>query len=1232
MMNSKTGRLQLNDEQRAAAFYSGNAVVAAGAGSGKTMVLASRFAWLLTEKGYKVNEILTLTFTNKAAAQMYRRIHSLLTEIAENETGLAASRARQALDDFIHARIQTLDSYSASLVRLCAPRYGISPDYAIDQGRCYEIALEESLPFLIACRGHPAVEKLYQDYSPKDIARRIFTKVLFNYCHIDKERDFFSDVKKQFDIICAEWETQRNELTFALKEIEDGILEDPDMFPAIVPIMEKVKKKKIVIPERADLRNFFDQLLDTPVESFIDKAESHPLQQIIPEVLYSIAAVCAVSLVGGKRKGGNPIKDKVKEIRACFSGFSSMALFCLQAGFVLSLASLFTKLQRRYLDKKRGEGVLSFKDVADLAITILLEQEDIRRNEKESFKAIMIDEFQDNNGLQKDLLFLLAEKPDLMNKSVPPPEDLCADKLFFVGDEKQSVYLFRGADVSVFRKLKDELKSCDLPLKINYRSSPRLIGAFNAVFGGCNFDPKGKTTLNVMPSVFAPSSPDLPLYEAVYTPLQSGKEIPGKMSVFILDRNEESAAGEDGALLPADENEARFTAEKIQSLLNEKTETGGQKYKPEDIAILFRAHTPQYHFEKHLRQLGIPYSCEDVGNFFYGGLVNDIMSVLRLSAYPLDSASYAEMLRSPFAGLSMPGLGICLSLYKEADKPEPFTDEPLQYLDEEDQNKYRQGQRIYASIYSKAAGGSISDLVSELWYKEGYRFETAWNPQVSVYRELYDYLFHLAVIADSENQGLAAFTDSMRDLKVSGERLSEINIPLERPGAVHLMTIHKSKGLEFPVVFLCCCGKRSVSNSRGGAHLSDEAGVVFIPPLPDSCASISGIKNNFFWTRSVAEEKRKRTAELRRLLYVGMTRAEKELYITGNLKVKNSEKTDNFSLNIKNFIEDKYGNNDNPIPCDSILDNDTFFGLLLPAIVPHITAEGPAEDHNFFSLDPIPVYTEDYVSKWEAKSPGLPNNQEGLSAFIEKTSPFYQNAKVILTPVIRGNHLTPVSLRTTEDSEPDGFPSSAVSSNREFSGEKADDIFNKVDSALSRFRENDDDYGGKFNSGSFGTIAHICVESLLKGEEPIIPYDIAGFLTPQEAECFLSAGNELAVRFLRSPLGKIAQKASFCKNEFPFRSLIKNGSGNEVFISGTVDLLFENSAAVHVVDFKTDGMELPQEHAAQMACYYRAANDLFAIPANKECRVWLYYLRTGHAMEMTQKAKMFDLEQRAFSR
>jgi ATP-dependent helicase/nuclease subunit A len=293
--------------------------------------------------------------------------------------------------------------------------------------------------------------------------------------------------------------------------------------------------------------------------------------------------------------------------------------------------------------------------------------------------------------------------------------------------------------------------------------------------------------------------------------------------------------------------------------------------------------------------LGIPYTNEDLGSFFFGGPVNDIMSVLRLVAYPLDKVAYAEMLRSPFAGLSLPGLSACLSAHDQCQQPfsdmQSFSDEPLS-LAEADRFKYLQGQKIYRLICDKARRESVSSLVSELWYGQGYRYETEWNPEVLVYRELYDYLFHLAAKADAQNMGLASFTDYIQALRNLEEKLEGLEIPLERPSAVQLLTIHKSKGLEFPVVFLCCCGYKSRGERSGAVYDSGDAGISVAPPPPPGLAAISGkkIKNNFFWERSRAESEQKRTAELRRLLYVGMTRAENELYLSGCLKLGKNDK------------------------------------------------------------------------------------------------------------------------------------------------------------------------------------------------------------------------------------------------------------------------------------------------------------------------------------------------------
>ncbi|MCL1993679.1 MAG: UvrD-helicase domain-containing protein [Spirochaetes bacterium] len=1249
--------MKLNDEQQAAAFCCGNAVVAAGAGSGKTMVLANRFAWLITEKKLKVSEILTLTFTKKAAAQMYRRIHSLLSEIAsvnKGGSGAAAAGARQALakqalDDFIHARIQTLDSYSTAIVKQGASRYGLSPHFNIDQERCEELAKEVSLPFLIEKRRHPAIERLYYGKKSVPAIHEFFTKILFEHSCIYKEHDLTLDVKKQLDTACGEWKCQCEYLVRTLSEIESAISADAELLPDLASLLGEYKNSKNNVPAcptAVEIRRYFDFLLEINDDDCIERAESHPLQKAIASFLEFLSAIRKLDLNYGKRDD-NPVKEKIKQLRDVFGSFSSLAVFCMQAGFTISIMSLIQKLSLLYLEKKRAEKVLTFSDVAQLARTILLEHADIRQAEKESFKAIMIDEFQDNNELQKETLFLLAEKLHIMTAGIPCAADLCDGKLFFVGDEKQSIYLFRGADVSVFKKLKTELNSDSLPLKTNYRSAPGLIAAFNAIFGGGGYDPYGKQQRK-NPAVFALGE-RLPLYEAAYTPLEAAPAAEADtpdaagsaaLSLCIFDKKTDT----DMDSAAAYENEARFVAMRILQLLEEKTESGQPKYQPGDIALLFRAKSSQVFFEKHLRLLGIPYASEDLGDFFYGGLVNDIMSVLRLCAYPQDISAYAQMLRSPFAGLSLSGLADCLSVFKNAqaanspgaNPPSPFDDAPLSMLAQDDREKYKNGQKIYNLIKTKAAAENISSLVSELWYNLGYRYETEWNRQVAVYRQLFDYLFHLALAADTKGQGLAAFTDFIADLRISGKRLDDMEIPLERAGAVHLLTVHKSKGLEYPVVFLCSCGRRGHNNVAADVSFSKDAGLVFNLPTPISCSSIPDIKGNFFWENIKEEEKRKKTAELRRLLYVGMTRAEKKLYLTGCLDIGAGKDDGNdFSQCVKKYVDTKKarvakqkagGEND---VYDHIIDDDTFFGLCLPAVAAYIGLDA------FFNIEAIPSYMDGHTygdsSEYEKKrqerdslsdfAGGIFNDQNALSVFFKNSRPFYENAQVLETPVLRETHFTPTSPHHAQHDEFADASNEGLSNDSKFSGEASFDIFEKIDSLLARFNAQDGGRKTKFNSGSFGTIAHICVQAILDKEEPQIPHGISGYLSPGETEVFLEAGKALAARFVRCPLGIAARDAHLRESEFPFRSIVNPPDGEEYFISGTIDLLFEYEDSIHVVDFKTDSYENPSEHFVQMASYYRAAKDLFARPLGKNCRAWLYYLRSGHAVEVTEKVK-----------
>ena len=370
---------RLNAGQEAAVYCERNAVVAAGAGSGKTSVLASRFAWLLADRGLRVDQILTLTFTKKAAAEMYQRIYSALGDIAASDQGIRGRRAREGVRDFVRARIQTLDSYSVSIVKQAASRYGIRPDFSNDEERCRSIAEEISLPFFIARRSHPAIEKLYAGKSPRSIARDVFADALFKYGVIDGSRSFSGDIQKQFDIVCAQWRRLSAAITATLGELGALLAADGGeaLLPDAPPLLAAFASGAVVFPGEGEIRACFDSLLAVRGPGCVAAAESHPVRAAALKSLEFMGALAGINLSRGKRKD-NPAKEIIRKLReTVFGPFSSLVVFCMQAGFVLSLSFLLDELQEQYLDRKRAEGVLTFADAASLARTILREHPDI---------------------------------------------------------------------------------------------------------------------------------------------------------------------------------------------------------------------------------------------------------------------------------------------------------------------------------------------------------------------------------------------------------------------------------------------------------------------------------------------------------------------------------------------------------------------------------------------------------------------------------------------------------------------------------------------------------------------------------------------------------------------------------------------------------------------------------------------------------------------------------------
>jgi ATP-dependent helicase/nuclease subunit A len=1238
-IGNKASGHEPTDEQRAVITTDGTAVVAAGAGSGKTTVLAHRFVRLVLEKGAPVDAILTLTFTNKATNEMRRRIYAFLVarrEAArEGGEGGGAERALldTAIEDFYKARIETLDAYCASIVRAASARYGLSPDFSEDREKSDAIIEEESLPFVITYRNHPAIAELYRENTPGMIARA-FARTVSECCFLGAPVDFVADFHRA-----------------ARKVAEDG----DALAAGIQQVLRALAERQAALA--GEIRKKGCAPLDVPAWGGLDvdgwessRAASRA------NIARGVRALYDLAYTSLNKNPARMLKDELNALRDRVALLVPLAAFIMQQDAMEALCALLNEFEARVFDRKRREGSLSYADVASLARKILLEDKALRREEKEHFSFLIIDEFQDNNALQRDILYLLAEKHGGEQDGVPDEHNIIEGKLFFVGDEKQSIYKFRGADVSVFRELQRRFPQGHFTLQTNFRSSHRLIGFFNAVFGGTAYSETKDDLPAPFPSVFARND-GLPSYEAGYTPLQTSeakKQVDGAAVVCLFPAlDSRSAGGKDGITDEDDdadneeaehaETEAVFVAKKIRAL----KESGRYQYC--DMAILVRSHTNEHFFEKHLRIQGIPYTNENLAASVAVDPAADLYALLRLVSCPADRLAYAQTLRSPFAGLSFGGTLAALTAYDESKadgKPfVPFADTACFQagLSEADRQKFDNGRKVYLATKERAATGSIKDLVSYLWYAQGYRYEVLWHKETRVYDNGYHLLFALAVKADNAGMNLALFTETLKTFLdrprfFSGAGrdqswLDDLVAPFEKEDALSLMTIHKSKGLEFPVVFVCGCGDGRKRTERAFVVQDEDGGFTVTPEFPVEFSGFDPkkVKKNYFREHAKEEEAAKERAELRRLLYVAMTRAEREIYLIGTLKyTKVDNDGDDFKTLVASVAGRKMSAGVPRIEGDTIIDDGTFLGLLLPIIAERM-------DEGLFGLEEIPAAGREdrygvagdrggagngegiRFQDTRRDHGGFANDAGGRAAFIAKARALYEKARIIEEEKTVPRHQS-VSYRKKHFAEEAGETAGRYDRFGHFErrntldGRDAADVFGNIDALLAD--------GGLH--AAFGTITHVCVEAALEQLNnksaippviPVIPPLIAGKLDGSTAERLLAAGEEIARRFLASPLGTMARSAAWTKAEFPFRTLEtedapSGGDRCAVFINGTIDLVFEKDGVVTIVDFKTDSVENPAEHAVQMAVYDRAARDLW----QKETRVFLYYLRTGHAV------------------
>ena len=1084
--------LIFDSDQKKAYTINCNSVITAGAGSGKTSVLTERFLWLLHNRKAQVDEILTLTFTRRAAAEMYERIYRRLQ-------GAGETHSNRELERFDRAQISTLDSFCSQIVRSSCHLFGLPENFDLDEERVKELALETSFNFLITHLEDPALSELITLMGFEKVQHNILSDIAVNHLHLGADFDFIDMYARQQDFLIrksihllAQWKNLKTQLS---------ALEHPS---------------KVLTENKEELKR-----LDS-LKSLLEEERYNELAQLLGGLSLSKRG-------GGKSEVILQMKYIVDQLRQTAGLLTEVGTLLANKHILKGFLSLLESFQAEYNREKRNRALLDFADLSQLAVAALLKNKALRSYYKKKFRYIMIDEFQDNNQLQKELLYLLAEKQDLLGEGIPQARDLEEDKLFFVGDEKQSIYRFRGADVSVFKGLSRELAAQSnepaVALNTNYRSEPGLIAFFNRIFrnimGDAAFD-----------------------FEADFQELRACNRKPPLKSEIRLLYKPYLSEKEENPFYNNQESEGFRIAQYLVEAVNKqklqvRDEEGLRPAEFNDFALLLRSTTHQKTYERIFRFFDIPHTAVSVRSLFLEAPIYDFYHLLQLAIYPDDRLAYGALLRSPLVNISDDTFVALMSLNRE-----PFAG--IDDLNPEIEARYKLdlGRELWQLARDRADRIPIAELFDLLWQKSGYRYFILTEPRNHNFLQYYTYMLSFAQKADQRGDNLSQFLDFLRQNLGSHEKQEEPEISENKNMGVQILTIHRAKGLEFPIVILPDMG-----NMGGGGGSAASRAYYF---LRDYGFTLNLGKKNYFAMIGEQDAGNRENAELKRLLYVALTRAGHHLILSGVHHSRNRTGLNNHL----NMLLHGTGSLQEPG-----------------------AASEKKEDYHFTIELIEDVSREEYNSR--LKKGERPKQRTRL---------------VELDNIYK--HTTAISRSFLQrDYNVSYFNDCYFRSLPVVGGKKLPEL--PIDPVLKRERLDN----------IFGSLTHHLIEQeFLQAETAAATLRLfKEQIPPEYYDEFIEQALLLKDKFLDSEPGSLAREAVIRKTEFPFIYFLDD---RDVYISGQVDLYFEIRDQAYIIDFKTGKKYLPGEYSAQLGLYKLALSQL----TDKEIFCYLFLLRSGEAI------------------
>lgn len=894
------------EQQQVIDLRNRNILVSAAAGSGKTAVLVERIVKIITDKNHPVDidHLLIVTFTNAAAAEMRERIGNAIEKALDEQPG--DEHLLRQLTLIHNAQITTIDSFCLYVVRNHFHEIDLEPNFRIgDEGELK--LLREDVLGKVLEQNYEEPSEAFSDFvegyasGRTDAALNEMILQLYefsrSYPWSEKWLDSFVGayrIETREELDRAEWLAPLTEnICFVLKDCE------------------QLLKQALAITQQDDGPDMYEKA----VQSDLEKYESLSKLTSFCELSVALSDIKYDRLASSRGFEGDPdklelvkslreqAKDVVKKLCKQYF-FCSPEMMIEQLERTEPMLEEVVRLTKQFADEfaaaKRRKNLVDFHDVEHFALQILVDEETEKAKKtaeefRDTFEEIMIDEYQDSNEVQETLLRSISR------------EERGENNIFMVGDVKQSIYRFRLARPELFMKKYDsysleESTTQRIDLHKNFRSREEVLTCTNDIFYKIMARSLGNVEYDAEAALYPGAS-----YPAIGMKKTAGKEETAEEQtkqniadftpeILLADSNDELL--EDTELSDKKTLEAKIVAEEIRHLM--KTQPVTDKATGElraarysDIVILLRSLSGWADsLVEVLNGNGIPAHTVSSTGYFSTVEVQTVLSMLRLLDNPRQDIPMAAVLRSPMAGLTDEELAVL----RLEDGSVPFHEAVLELAEglyEEDgkteddiestaHRKLLKFYKKYTQLRQLVPDTPIHELIEIILCETGYGHYVAAMPAGNRRTANLNMLLEKAAAYEKTSyKGLFHFVRYIDELQKYDVDFGEADMVGENEDVVRIMSIHKSKGLEFPIVIVSGMGKNfNKQDTRSKMVLHPELGIGL-----DYMDGKKRIKSPTIAKKAIAKQiDLENLGEELRVLYVALTRAKEKLILTGTLK------------------------------------------------------------------------------------------------------------------------------------------------------------------------------------------------------------------------------------------------------------------------------------------------------------------------------------------------------------